>query len=264
MLVSAPASTANCGPGFDTLAIAVNLRFYLSNEPFEDAIKIEEQDNRLEFSSYKDNGGKNTCLYYKSEIPTGKGLGSSAAAIAAGAFLALLETQENSTTCVDQVYKYTGTTENHFDNAGATCYGGCIVALENTYSKFNIKGVNSLYFYISNNESPTHKGRSVVPTKLSLKDSVFNIANTALFVSACNNGELEKLNIATQDKIHQNKRLENMPESKEEYDNATKANAKAVWLSGSGPSICAIFAEEEYIPKNFQKIDISELGLVVH
>ena len=75
---------------------------------------------------------------------------------------------------------------------------------------------------------------------VSRADAVFNVGRAAMFVAACANGEVAALRAATEDRLHQQLRLEQVPDSAAALDAALEAGAWAAWLSGSGPTIAAV------------------------
>jgi homoserine kinase len=264
MLVAAPASTANCGPGFDVLGFAFSQYFYLSTEEKEGFQKITRSDNRFEFKSYKDMGGKLDELFYKSEIDSGgKGLGSSSAANTAGAYLAQMEQGRSPEEAKNSTYRHGFTQEKHGDNVGPCVYGGLVIASETHVQKVNLKNIKSLYIWISDDVSETAKNRTQLTSSIDIKDAVHNINATARFVLACERGELHKLKEACKDKLHQDKRLATSPVSKKLYDLAYESGASAAWLSGSGPSIAAIFPDDLIAPEGFVKMAIDFEGVKV-
>ena len=264
MLVAAPASSANCGPGFDVLGFAFAKYFYLSTEAKEGFTKITEGSKRFEFKSYKDLGGKSDTLFYKSEIdPEGKGLGSSSAANTAGAYLALMEQELAPEEAKNLTYRHGFIQERHGDNVGPCVYGGLVIANETHVEKVSLKNIEALYVWVSDGASKTAENRTQLNLEVDLKDAVHNINSAARFVLACERGELHKLKEACKDKLHQDKRLENSPVSKKMYDLAYESGAAAVWLSGSGPSIASIFPNDVIGPEGFVKIPIDFDGVKI-
>jgi len=86
----------------------------------------------------------------------------------------------------------------------------------------------------------TEHSRGRLPDTVSRADAVFNVGRAAMFVAACANGDVAALRAATEDRLHQQLRLEQVPESAAALDAALAAGAWAAWLSGSGPTIAAI------------------------
>jgi homoserine kinase len=86
----------------------------------------------------------------------------------------------------------------------------------------------------------TEHSRGRLPDMVSRADAVFNVGRAAMFVAACANGEVAALRAATEDRLHQQLRLEQVPESAAALEAALEAGAWAAWLSGSGPTVAAI------------------------
>jgi len=254
-----PATSANLGPGFDSLGLAMALYLTIDAtlaqpEVFHidatgrDAAQCAVMENNLILTTYTDvlaNAGKlgrRINLRIRNEIPLGMGCGSSAAALLAGVFLANHFGSLGWTG--QQILEEACRREGHPDNAAACFQGGMTVSAMNesgvitaTYTNnFNWK----LFLAVPSESLSTHKARALLPEKYSRADAVANIQATALLVSAfaLNRGDL--LHAAMQDHIHQPYRLQACPLLGRLLPLSGKQGILGVALSGAGPSVLLI------------------------
>jgi homoserine kinase len=255
-----PATSANLGPGFDALGLA--MAFYLTidasvAESFgikaagRNADLCGDVDNSLILTTYSSilaaNNRPVTPLHLdlNNEIPLGMGCGSSAAALLAGVLLADHFGELNWSR--QQILEEACRREGHPDNVAACYLGGMTASGNNgsylltaTYGK-NITW--NLYILLPSISLATEKARALLPATYSRADAVANIQATALLVSAfaLNRGEL--LRTAMQDRIHQPYRMEACPLLPRLLPLSGTAGILGVALSGAGPSVLLI-AEE--------------------
>ncbi len=254
--IKVPASTANLGAGFDTLGIALNLYNEVEIiEAEEDKIEtypknksLEILENNLFYKVFKETleflniKNKKFLIKQYNYIPISRGLGSSASVIVAGIVSAFYIANKNLDTNLffKLAYKY----ENHPDNLIPAWKGGFIVSAKTEYGTY----FNKLYFpenlkfvaIIPELELSTEEARRVLPQQISLKDAVFNIQRVALFLSSLEKGNYELLKIAMEDRLHQPYRKKLIPNFDKVIENAYKAGALGVSLSGAGSTIIAI------------------------
>lgn len=86
----------------------------------------------------------------------------------------------------------------------------------------------------------TNESRSTLPASVSFADAVFNVGRTAVLVAAFAAGDISALRTATEDRLHQDRRLENAPASRAALTAGLAANAWCGWLSGSGPTVALL------------------------
>lgn len=266
--VRVPATSANMGPGFDCLGIAVNMYNKFIVEEIEEGLifegcddKFKNEDNLIyramkrcfEKIGYKPKGLK---IKVESEIPVSRGLGSSAACVIGGVVCAnelagrVLDNQQLLDLAVE--------VEGHPDNINPAFCGGMTVSIsegeEVVYNKVNIKEGIKFCALIPNFTLSTEKARSVLPKNVEYKEGIYNIGRTALLISALNNGDFHLLKFACKDKLHQDYRaqlIENFYSVKEQCE---KLNCLGVFLSGAGPTIMVMLKEEDNdFCKNIQK-----------
>lgn len=257
--VIVPATSANFGPGFDTLGVGLNLynKFYI--EEIEKGLIIEgceeqyRNEKNLVYTSmkrcfekigYKEKGIK---IIIKSDIPTSRGLGSSASCIVAGVLGANVIAGNKLDT--DDILRLATEIEGHPDNIVPALLGGMTTAIyENDnvyYDKINIKEGIKFCALIPNFRLSTEKSRAVLPKEVSYKDAIFNVGRVSLMITALINGNFNMLKIACQDKLHQPYRGK-LIECYDEVVNISKElGSLGVFLSGAGPTIMALLEEKD-------------------
>ena len=184
-------------------------------------------------------------LWMRSPIPIGRGLGFSGAARVGGAAAAAV--QQSGPAALDEpatraeILALTSELERHADNVAASIYGGVVVATERGVVQVPLAFNPMVVVWVPNSTTTsTEHSRGRLPDTVSRADAVFNVGRAAMFVAACANGEVAALRAATEDRLHQQLRLEQVPESAVALDAALDAGAWAAWLSGSGPTIAAL------------------------
>lgn len=265
--VRVPASTANIGSGFDCFGIALSLynkirvsetengliiKNYNSNEyiPTDDKNLIYRSVIRVfEEVGYEKRG---LIISQKSEIPMTRGLGSSSACVIGG----LLAGNAISGRKLDtqRIFELASELEGHPDNAAPALFGGFCISCKDSEGLYRqtvriprgIKFVAMVpHYYVA-----TKKSRMLIPDKVSAADAAFNLAHAASFVQAMASGNFEHLNIFTKDRLHQSYRKEMVPDMDFVFEKSLENGAKAVFLSGSGPTVIAIADENDENFKN--------------
>ena len=237
MRVSVPASTANLGPGFDCLALALELRFHLDvGEPHSDD-SGEVSTNHPAAVAFARGGGTGP-LHAASSIAPGKGLGYSGAAHVAGAAAASL--QRNGWIDFPDLFARATELEGHPDNAAASIHGGLTVTAGGRVVRLPHLPDLQVVVWIPDHETSTTSSRHALPDTVAFDDAVHNVARSSLFVAAYAMGDVEALTDACADRLHQDRRLAAAPDSAAALKQALEAGAVAAWLSGSGPTIAAL------------------------
>jgi homoserine kinase len=255
-----PATSANLGPGFDTLGLAMALYLTIDAAP-ADAFRIEATgrnadlcaslENNLILTTYSHilttNNQPVTPLFLQihNEIPLGMGCGSSAAALLAGAFLANHFGNLNWTG--QQILQEACRREGHPDNVAA-CYKGGMTASAMSGSDVVTAtcGDNltwNLLLTLPSASLATEKARALLPPTYTRADAVANIQNTALLVSAFAQNRPDLLRTAMQDRIHQPYRMEACPLLPRLLPLSGTPGVLGVALSGAGPSVLIITDE---------------------
>jgi len=241
--ISVPASSANLGPGFDALALAVELRFHLDvGEPrSDDSVPLPDRHPASE--AYRQAGGEGQ-LFAETKIPPGKGLGFSGAARVAGAAAASLA--RSGAVHHAELLEAVSAAEGHADNAAASVYGGFAVAAGGRSIRIAPPPL-CFVAWIPDAETSTSSSRSRLPEQVSLADAVHNVGHASLLVAALATRDYDALRVACEDRLHQSARLAEQPESGAAIAAALAAGAHAAWLSGSGPTVGALTDPSEAV-----------------
>jgi len=263
LTVCVPATTANLGPGFDTLGLALDIyntvtvksstRFSLTVKgEGEDSLPADESNllfraARAVFDRARINPG-HLSWSMENRIPLKSGLGSSAAAIVAGLSLgnALIPSPFSS----DEIHRLAVELEGHPDNVTPALYGGLTVSINTGEGPRLIKagvpsGLNLAVAVPVDYTLSTKKSREVLPAMVKHEDAIFNLGRTAILLTALFSRQGEYLKWACQDKLHQPYRAGMVPGWEKVMAAAQRAGAQGVALSGAGPAVAAFWIEEE-------------------
>lgn len=252
--VIVPATTANMGPGFDCLGMALNLYTSVRFEEIEKDLIIEgcqaeyqNEDNLIyqtmlrtfEKIGYEPRGMK---ININSEIPVSRGLGSSAACILAGIMGANEIARANLTKL--EILKIATEIEGHPDNIAPALFGGMTVSVYDSgevyFNRLPIKDTLDFYALIPCFPLSTSESRSILPKEIPFEDAIYNIGRVALMVASFANGDLDLLNVSIRDRLHQRYRGSLIEEYDTIMDQLDRLQVKAAFLSGAGPTIIAI------------------------
>lgn len=279
--IRVPASSANLGPGFDCLGLALKLYLYLEMEEIEEGLIIEGQgEGAEEFNKGEDNliwksaelvlkkaGGDKSKKGLKikafNQIPVTRGLGSSAAAIIGGIMgAARIYKIELS---FQEMLGLALSLEGHLDNIVPALMGGLTIAYkteqeEIKWAKIETPADLRVVLAIPDFSLSTEEMRRVLPDKASLADAVFNLSRSALLVNALQNSNWEVLAEAMEDKLHQPFRAPFIPGIEEMFSQIKRTGLAGVALSGSGPSMVSFTkrGSEELISKIMKNTFLKE------
>jgi len=258
--VSVPATSANLGPSFDTLALALDLRDRYAAQVLDDATfdvdvsgegsdDVKKDKNNLVIKAmlhgfeHMGQKPKGIALRQLNVIPHGRGLGSSAAAIVGGLALAralVLGGDQLMTT--DQMIALGTELEGHPDNIAAAVLGSATIAwTENNVGRGVSIKVNpkiKALLFIPESHLATAKARKLLPETIPHQDAVLNASRAALLVHALESRP-DLLLEATEDLLHQNYRAEAMPKSMALVNKLRAAGVPAM-ISGAGPSVLVL------------------------
>lgn len=262
--ISIPATSANIGVGFDTLGIAFRLynhfTFHLSDTFMISGCekKYMNEDN-LVIQSYKyifDKLNRNylpVSVDIDARIPVSRGLGSSATCIIAGV-MAANHFLGNPLT-LDECLYHIAVIEGHPDNVTPALLGNLVSAfIDDKVYHTDYKVSSELYFValIPDFELSTTKARSVLPTSLSYYDAINNISRVAATIKGLEDGNIELLKAANNDRLHEPYR---QPLIRGFKDIASLTDEHSlIYLSGAGPTIMAIFDDEGLIDDFIRKL----------
>ena len=253
-----PGSSANLGPGFDALAIALKVylecRFSVSNRlsirvTGRDANQIPVTDENLIWKTALAVAARAHLplppiqLTINNDIPIGKGLGSSAAALTAGVIIAerLLELRWKPARILDEAARL----EGHPDNVAA-CVLGSIVASGvepggmTRALRLDMPDRFDVAVVVPNFAIPTKESRAVLPDCYSQADVIFNVQRTALLVAALASADASVFPMALDDRLHQPSRTQLVP-GLSEILRLRKPGLLGCTLSGAGPSVLVFY-----------------------
>lgn len=259
--IKVPATSANLGPGFDTMGIALDIFNVFYVEKSENLIieNVEEEfknrnnlfviayDKTLEMKNLKAN------IYVKFEtyIPLSRGLGSSSSLVVAGVLAAnylhsLNLTQQEMLNICNEI-------EGHPDNVAPCLMGGFVTTvLEDGIpycKKIEVDKKFKFTVMIPDFEIKTAEARAVMPEKISIKDAVHSLSRAISLSFALQDGDEERLKISYDDKIHEPYRRKLIPDYEDLKKEALKNGALAFLISGSGSTCLAISKDEKFSEK---------------
>ncbi len=245
MIISVPASSANLGPGFDTLGLALAMPFLCRLGPASDG-RVETEGHPA-VVAFRRMGGIGE-LSTKTSIPSGRGLGFSGAARVAGCLAAVVQregTEVQLADHADEVFGLTTELEGHADNVAASLYGGCIATAAGRVVSIPLPVQPAVVVWIPPSQTSTDAARRSLPPTVPHGDAAFNVGRVALLIAALATGEIDALRDAAQDRLHQDYRLNASPASRLAIAAALEAGAWSAWLSGSGPTVAAFCAPDQ-------------------
>lgn len=259
--VKVPATSANLGPGFDTLGLALARYDELDVEVIAEGLEIEVHgvgrgEVPLDESHLVLRAIAHAFAHYGLErpplrlvahnsIPHGRGLGSSGAAIVAGIMAAKGLLEPEIEISADELLQLATELEGHPDNVAPALFGGLTIAWVTPegprHKKLMVhRGVSPLVL-VPEHEMSTALARSLQPTSVPHEDAVFNVSRSALLVAALIQSP-ELLLAATEDKLHQRYRAEAMPET-DRLIRVLRAAGHPAVVSGAGPSILVLASD---------------------
>jgi homoserine kinase len=269
--VKAPSSTANLGPGFDVFGLAVNA--------FYDEITLTKTKSGVTIitdGNVPTNPEKNTAglviqnmkkkfkikegieIKIKKGVPAGFGMGSSAASAAAAAVafdkLFALKLDKNS------LVEFAGSGEKasagtiHYDNVAASVLGGFVIVKTNPLDIIRIEPPVNLRMCVAIPKidvpkKKTKVSRGVIPKKIKLTDSILNLSNAAAIVAGFMRKDPELIGNSIKDVIVEPARQHMIPGFAKVKQNALKAGALGVTISGAGPSVIAFSKSSSNLKK---------------
>lgn len=274
--VRVPATSANCGPGFDTLGLACTLYNITTYEV------TEEKGFRLEVSGEGEGilkpfgrnlaiasflkvwnqvtDGKRIGLKIRMEnkIPMSRGLGSSSSAIVAGLYAAniLCGNFYDKGQLLDMATEI----EGHPDNVAPALLGGFTICCMNETRVTSLRLLPpkkiKLIVVVPERRLSTALARQAIPASVPHKDAVYNTSRAALLVGALISGNYEYLSVALDDRLHQPYRAHLIPGLQDVFDAAKQAGAYNAVISGAGSSVMAYAPEQadcDFIAKSMME-----------
>ena len=242
--IRVPATTANLGPGFDALALALELYNYIAIEPgsperpdpfAQEILEAYHKTRSLPFKPYK--------LIVRGNVPPARGLGSSAT-IRLG-MLAALDKVNRKSLDLDWLIETATRLEGHPDNVTAAALGGFVVCGGAQPARTRVSSRLKFVAAIPRIETSTRTARSILPPSVSLSDAVNNLRNSSRVTAAFLERKYEEARGAFHDRLHQPHRAALVSGLEQAIEAAERAGAIGAFLSGAGPTILAICQKSE-------------------
>jgi homoserine kinase len=267
IIVRVPATSANLGPGFDSLGLALDLWNEAEFIPTNDrkiSLTVEGEgrdtlptdannaivDAALQVYTLAGKSYHGMQIRCTNRVPLGSGLGSSSAALLTGMLGANAILGEPFSR--DEILKLAIETEGHPDNVAPAMLGGLVASI------IHESHVVSLRITLTDQRAPIHitvvfpdfdfptkQARAILPRQIELKDAIYNLSRAVIITEAFRQGDLNMLHEAMSDKLHQPYRLPLIPGAQVAMDAAKGAGASAVALSGAGPSLIAFSSKPD-------------------
>lgn len=271
--VRVPATTANLGPGFDSVGCAFTLYntiTFIKNDKLEfegcdekyaneNNLAVVALNKALAKKGLKTTGVK--VIFESVDVPVSRGLGSSAALIVAGAFAANelynLNLTKHDILCICNEI------EGHPDNLSPAIYGGLTASLTKNGIPYSVHYDihRSIHFValIPDFELETSLARSVLPKQVAHSDAVFNESHLAVLLKALENGDKELISLALDDKLHQPYRFNLIKGYETAKQCAVNNGCISFCISGAGPTCLCLTDKADFAEK--LKADLAKNGL---
>ena len=260
--VRVPATSANCGPGFDTLGLACNLYNYFTYELIDQGFsliiegegseKLKASKNNLAFISFYKVWdmivGSKTGLsvIMSNNIPLSRGLGSSSTAIVAG--LVAANHLTGNTLSKNEIVQLATEIEGHPDNVAPAILGGMTISYVDDGRASSLKFLPlkpfKLVAVVPDMPLATSLARRAIPKTVPHQDAVFNTSRAALLVGAMLTGDYQHLAAGLDDRLHQPYRAHLIPGMEDAFKAAVNNGAFNAIISGAGSTLMA------YVPIN--------------
>ncbi len=262
--VRVPGSSANMGPGFDSLGLALAIYNYIEAEETEQGLLIEINDAEtkeflptdeknlvyksmkylFEKAGYKHKGLKLTLI---SEVPVTRGLGSSSACIIGG--LVAANELSGKKFSPREIMTMATKIEGHSDNVCAAYLGGFTVSVfdkdEVFYYSHKINGDLKCLVLIPDYAVTTQKARNTLPGYYPKRDVSFNISHASLLVASMISGNYDNLLCAIDDRVHEPYRKIFIDGYQKLYNKLKSYGALGTFISGSGPTLASIIEADD-------------------
>ncbi len=260
--IRVPATSANMGPGFDSLGVALELYNYITVEEIDSGLEIEILDETSAFLPKNKKNLTYCCmeklfrkvgysprglrLILENNIPVTRGLGSSSAVIVGGLYAANAVagyplTKEELLSMAIQL-------EGHADNVTPAMFGGFTVSVlqreRHNYVRHALGDDLRFAAIIPDFPLATRKAREILPRTVSHRDAAFNAGHSALLAASLISGDYSNIRAAVGDRIHQYYRKALIPSMDEIFNICYRHRALGVYLSGAGPTLVAIISAE--------------------
>ncbi len=256
--VSVPATSANLGPGFDTIGLALDLRiradvrvldagatpaweFSGPEAPTHGGLRDEMLRAMRTLFAGVGQAPPPLAIAVDNPIPLGRGLGGSAAGAALG--LAIAAALRDPAPSLEELTRTVTVLEGHPDNGVPAIVGGIVVAVSEgedvVYARFDAPAELRAQVVVPDFSMPTREARAILPDAYPRRDAVYNVGHAALLAAAFAGGRLDLLGRAMHDRLHQPYRASFVPGLPEMLALETP-ELLGIALSGAGPSVIAL------------------------
>lgn len=260
--VRTPASSANLGPGFDCLGMALGVYNELTIETTSSGLEVEIHGEG-EHSLPRDRRNlvvrviesffpqllpleRGLKVTLQNTIPVTRGMGSSSATIV-GTLVAANELAGRPFTR-EAMHALATKYEGHPDNVTPAFLGGLTVAVMEEeqvfYTKVPFSPLHAVLF-VPDFSTATEKARKILPARVDRRDAIYNVGRAALLVAALSTNQPQLLSVATGDRLHQPYREQLFPQMRAFFQAAREAGARGAFLSGAGSTILALADDRE-------------------
>ncbi len=246
MIVRVPASSANLGPGFDALGMALDLHAEVGL--LDDVLPQGAQavdDHHPAAKAFRLAGGRGA-LWVRCRIPVGRGMGFSGAVRVGGLIAATVQRAGADAVAgaTAEILRAATELEGHADNVAASLFGGVVATAAGRAVNVPLGFDPAVVVWVPSSTTSTDESRHRLSATVSFADAAFNVGRTALLVAALASGDVRALRDATEDRLHQQARLSSAAPSQEALACGLGAGAWCGWLSGSGPTIALLCATD--------------------
>jgi homoserine kinase len=254
--VTVPATSANLGPGFDTFGLALGLynSFTIGrsdkmvykgcNPKYQNEENLVYQSAMVLFKKYHqdDSYAENLYIEFNTDIPTGRGLGSSASCIVAGLLGANLILGEPYDT--NELFQFACELEGHPDNISPAFFGGLTVSTKTDMGFYCKKAPLSselkFHVIIPGFEISTREAREIISDSVSLKTASLNIANSSILLLSLISGDAEGIVIGSKDHMYEGQRKTLVKNFDSIKMSVIKNGGLSCTFSGSGPALLCV------------------------
>jgi homoserine kinase len=242
MKATAPASSANLGAGFDCLALALDVRCSVAVAPSERwAVEPAEADEFVLAAAQRLHAGP-LAISIESDIPLARGLGSSAAVLAALA--AAIWRLEGRPDDLDAVFAFTAGAEGHPDNAAAAVFGGLMLAGPGGVRRLEVHESIQPVVAVPDVRLPTPEARAALPATVPFEVAARTGSRLLRLVEGLRTGDPEVLATVGADELHEPYRIALRPIIGDLMAAAGSVGAPFVAMSGAGPSVIALAGDD--------------------
>ncbi len=264
--IRVPATSANLGPGFDCLGMALDLWNETTVTRGECSVKISgEGENSLPTDNtnliatsakhtFNELGVDGVDLRFEcvNDVPLTRGLGSSSAATVTGVAAAFVFANQDLSDAKTRkrMFAIAADIEGHPDNAAPAVFGGCQIGIQVEGAPTDLGWITSgvpisnelkAVAFVPDFSMQTEEARGILPDTLTRSDAVFNVGRAAMLVHALSSGQWDLMRHATDDRLHQPQRIKHLfPRYRPIARGALDGGAHGVFLSGAGPTIIAL------------------------